>query len=934
MAEDNKKWLIKDKAGRNFGPYDSEKIKDLILNGVLVGTEKIAIFPDGDYLSISKNKIFYDLFLEAWGSSSDKLSEKQRIEELNKIQKEVSFTTTKKKKVEEIVEDEITQILPNQIEFVEEEKRDEDWEEEITVRSKKKKRNNKKTKNIRLLLFALSLALIAILFMPQNKNFLLKPKNIKLLMFKANLELSSVSYPVLENELSVAQKEIQKDTFKSYEKAQNILIGLLEKFGINKFILKDICVVYRELWPYTEKSSHDQRAISRAVQEISKVDINGYHTAICKASMLLMNDKFEAADAVLNSALEERTNIADLYSLKSEVFAEKKEFNKAIAYVQTAKRLNTKWLKYQFLEANYYLKINDYASSEKLLNNILNKYSKHTVSALELAFIETFYFRNYPKAEELIAIAQNSKNPVPREWRFKSLYSLAVINEQRGDYSKALEFSKQAYAINPTNKEVKNLIFELGGEDAINEIEQTDLDLIANGDYYFKNNNFLGAQAEYKAAFELNNKNIQAVLKASHALELLNQSQEAISWLNTGIKVNNKSVDLHIAIAKLYTQQFNFSAAKKHLLTAKKLSKNDYKVFRGIAYLELKRKSWKAAADNATQAIKIYDTDIESHLYLTKAYMGSDNYEDAYRIISRAISLESSNAKAQALYGEVLSLFQGTAIGVSYLTEKILSYPSQLEYRLSLARIYLKDEKYTDAVSVLTSLLKTREDNKTALKLLGEAQIKAGELQAALEAFLQVGTIDPSNPEPLIEIGKLYLGTQKFEKAISEFAKAKKLNPNYPGVYYLSGNAYLQLGNTQFALREASQEKSRNPQMANAYILAGDAYVQERQYMSAIGEYRKAVELRPKDVALYVKMAKAHRVMGNYDVADQMLATATSIESGFPEIYKEAGILLEKRGKMQEAADRFEKYLNLNPNAPDANLVKERIKNLGGSSGY
>ena len=54
---------------------------------------------------------------------------------------------------------------------------------------------------------------------------------------------------------------------------------------------------------------------------------------------------------------------------------------------------------------------------------------------------------------------------------------------------------------------------------------------------------------------------------------------------------------------------------------------------------------------------------------------------------------------------------------------------------------------------------------------------------------------------------------------------------------------------------------------------------------------------------------------------------AKQIESGYPDIYREMGYILEKKGQASEASQSFEKYLELSPNAPDRRIVESRIKN-------
>ena len=48
------------------------------------GTEQMAEYPGGEYVSISQSAEFYDQFLEAWESEIEPLSEERKVEELDR----------------------------------------------------------------------------------------------------------------------------------------------------------------------------------------------------------------------------------------------------------------------------------------------------------------------------------------------------------------------------------------------------------------------------------------------------------------------------------------------------------------------------------------------------------------------------------------------------------------------------------------------------------------------------------------------------------------------------------------------------------------------------------------------------------------------------------------------------------------------------------
>ena len=84
MAAKYLRWTIKTSAGKVFGPYTKTIIFSLIQKGALAGTEQMAEYPGGEYVSISQSAEFYDQFLEAWESEIEPLSEERKVEELDR----------------------------------------------------------------------------------------------------------------------------------------------------------------------------------------------------------------------------------------------------------------------------------------------------------------------------------------------------------------------------------------------------------------------------------------------------------------------------------------------------------------------------------------------------------------------------------------------------------------------------------------------------------------------------------------------------------------------------------------------------------------------------------------------------------------------------------------------------------------------------------
>lgn len=142
------------------------------------------------------------------------------------------------------------------------------------------------------------------------------------------------------------------------------------------------------------------------------------------------------------------------------------------------------------------------------------------------------------------------------------------------------------------------------------------------------------------------------------------------------------------------------------------------------------------------------------------------------------------------------------------------------------------------------------------------------------------------------------------------------------------GRAALKMSRPDLALEQAEIEKKANPNLADAYLLAAESHSALGQFNSCAGEYQKAMKLRAQGANILVKLAKCYRQGDNLDAALVMLQQASKQESGYAEIYKEMGQVLEKKGDLERAMESYNQYLILDPNAKDRSFVEERIQAL------
>ncbi len=937
---DSKQWLVMQLSGRIVGPYSTVGIQEMIREQILTGDEKISHFPDGDWIEMSSIPEFYDELFELLQDKPE-LSIKNEDIESHEATEVLDDETRKVDPPEPEVEEEIEEKIEEVVEptrVIRRKKFDDDWaieekkKEIIEEAYKEPPEPKKKKSSVPSFILLMAIGLLFYGYQLKKKE---KPKQkpsaeVRLILPKWPQDNRvSISKNERDKKMKAALSRFYRANLEDYLFLQNSLASLSAKDPNHVESLSILCLVYLELWPYTKKRAKDLAIIARVAQHISPLDPLGISASSCKVVQLYLDGNFDTAEKVIDSILLKNSNSAVYYELKSRVLEKEGQFSFAISYLQQAQQINNNWLKVFFEEARIRFQIQEYQNAATLFKNVLSSKSNHNRSLLYMAWLERFHFNNIEKSKLYLNSLKRDFLSLPPKERAMANYLQARDLYQKRNVTEALIYAEQAYKIEPENQSYLEFYQQLGGSDIAPSSSQAN-SLIQSGDILFNQGRYIEAQAEYKGAFAADPKSAVAAVKAAKSLWEINRGDEAIQWLKKAVKADSRYLDSYFLLGDYYSARYQFREASKILRRGQKKSKADYRILRAFALVEYRRNNFKAAIDFAQKAMALYDTDLQTHLILTRALQKTEQLADAYATSARAIELEQNNVEAQVLYASLLAQFQGLEIGIEYIKNKIFEFPAVIEYRIGLAEIYLNAYKYDLARDVLLQVVEYNRRNQKAYLMLGDVYREKQNLPNSLRAYLSAAEIDPSDALPLMKAGELYMGTRKFKQAVTQFQRALNANPNYPLLHLNLGRAYLEMGQTKKALEAAKKEKRKNPRLGLAYELSGDALIQSQQYAKAAGEYQKAISLGGKTVGMYVKMGRANRLLGNFEVAESMLQTASDIESGFAEIYKEFGALYEKKGQIPQAIEAYEKYIQLRPTARDVSIIQKKIGSLGG----
>jgi tetratricopeptide (TPR) repeat protein len=751
----------------------------------------------------------------------------------------------------------------------------------------------------------------------------------------------------IKQKMAVSIKALEKDTFEGYLEAQSQLVTIIESSPQELEPRSLLCFVYRELWPFAFQDSKDQKTLDSLVQSTKVINLMDPHGVLCEMVKLHITGRQKEARSAVDNLLE----IGDRFSLypilffmKAEYLSQEKDILNAVPYFEKAIQLWPSWVKPKSSLGFAHLKNKDWVKSIEQFRAILKLQPKNKLALIGSALVALKGYNQTEEAYNHLVLAISFEDRISRAIESEALESLAELSIMKGKRSDAKKYACRSFEINPQRKEAQDICLRFGGSLEQAQKRRADDEMTFIGDQYARAGDCLSAQAEFKAAFELNPSNANAAVKAGKCLWILNQSLEAIDWLGKAIKADPNLISAYVLQADYLSQRFDFAGSEQILTSIARRFPNNYEIIRGLALVAFRRNDFQTAISLAQRASKIYDADVETYTLLSNAsrefallFRPTNEKErqkkdqiikDFVRYSTKAVELDATNAEAQIAFARMLVSTSGVDSGINYIKGLIKKYAYSTEYRIALANVMALEERHNQSIEILEQIVTFESKNKKALMGLGKSYRATGQLDKSLSKYLQAAVIDPSDPEPLFEAGQLYLDSSRFEEAYQQFQRVLKVNSKYPRAYYYLGKTSYAAGNLTEALEQLNSEKKIYPNLPDSYLMIAEVYFVQQKYSECAGEYSKAIKLAELGPDVFVKSARCYRLSGSLDIAEDMLSLAREKESGYAEIFREQGAIYQSRGSPREAVKSYETYLELSPNAPDKAQVEALIAQL------
>lgn len=206
------------------------------------------------------------------------------------------------------------------------------------------------------------------------------------------------------------------------------------------------------------------------------------------------------------------------------------------------------------------------------------------------------------------------------------------------------------------------------------------------------------------------------------------------------------------------------------------------------------------------------------------------------------------------------------------------------------------------------------------------SQMKPGVLNAALAAV-------PKAAAELYQKGVESAARNETDKAIEHFRRAVALHPNFGLALNELGVQYLKRGELDRAEEALVKVIQLSPDAPEPRLNYGICLLQQKKFVEAETQLRESVKKNEHAFTAHLYLGITLISFKKYTEAESELRRSISL--GGPKASKAhyyLGGVYWETGRLKEAADELEVYLQLEPKATNAERVRATIKNLRGRS--
>jgi tetratricopeptide (TPR) repeat protein len=429
----------------------------------------------------------------------------------------------------------------------------------------------------------------------------------------------------------------------------------------------------------------------------------------------------------------------------------------------------------------------------------------------------------------------------------------------------------------------------------------------ANGD---KRNAF----GEYIRAADVMPENVEAQLRAGKILMAAGQFPEARARAEAALAKEPRNVNALLLMGNALAGLKDVDGAIAQIEDAVSVEPRLTFSYANLSLLQL-GKGNPAAAENAIKrAVDIDPKSLNARLALANFYWARRQLDAAEREMKQALVDHPESPEVNRYLAAFYVTYGRRAEAESYL-KAYAAATSEVDPELILADFYLNQNRFREALPVLTPLLDTTEGYGPASIRVATIDFQEGRTDRAYQRLDEVLKRFPKSSQALQTKAGFLTLNGKHSEALVILDVLLKEEPRAVRSQYLRAVALRSLRRTDEAIQALQASLQVTPESLPARALLAELFLTKGDARTALNLAGEIVKAQPRSGAAHLLLARALFLSGNAAAAERELLPIVKASPKSPEPQMWLGRIYLDRNDRPKARQAFARALELDPNS-------------------
>lgn len=223
--------------------------------------------------------------------------------------------------------------------------------------------------------------------------------------------------------------------------------------------------------------------------------------------------------------------------------------------------------------------------------------------------------------------------------------------------------------------------------------------------------------------------------------------------------------------------------------------------------------------------------------------------------------------------------------------QSLQKYPDFSPALVNLTRIYIRQDRTSDADEFARRFIEMRPDNLEHRAARLEIFLAQKRYEDVIRAARDILRKDERHIDAMLAMAQANYQLERYELGLAILRSAVNLAPQRAEIYYLYGNIELAMNQAPAAMANYRRAVELQPDYPEARNNLGLLYHEARDYNAAIEQYLAALDGFPDYKEAYLNLGNAYKGSARFKEAEGAFLRAISLDNSYADAYFNLGIL-------------------------------------------